>query len=150
MTTSTEKLFIVVGTAVNTKGILKMRWGNDLSQRINILIKTKCEEINLHEMAEPLSKLQSAFWLKENTVLTPDQEFVVDEVIAIKSKVKKRVTVKETIMENVKTGVEENKKTDPRVQKFMEDSLTNMGNDTSESTDVEDRTPAKGKTEESV
>jgi len=144
----TEKLFTVVGTAINTKGELKVRWANDLVQRINILIKGKCEDINLHETPEPMTKLDAVIWLKNNTGLTPFQLDVVDMKIYEKEKEKKRCKAKETITSNVRKNVESNKETDPRVAKFIEDTVANTDNDTTESNTIDAR--AEGKTKASV
>jgi len=125
---SEEKMFTVVGTAINPKGELKMRWANDLVQRINILIKGKCEDINLHETPEPMTKLQAAEWLLNNTELTPNQEEVVALKVDEKAKKDKRTKATETITDNVKNNVKENKPTDPRIAKFIEDSVQNAEN----------------------
>jgi len=120
---STEKLFTVVGTAINPKGELKMRWANDLVQRINILIKAKCEDINLHETPTPMTKLQSAEWLLKNRELTPEQEEVVALKVDEKAKVDKRAKAKVTMTDNVNINVKENNKTDPRVSQFIEKTI---------------------------
>ena len=128
MSTNTEKTFKVVGTAINPNGELKVRWANDLVQRINILIKAKCDEINLHETPEPMTKLNAIKWLRANVVLTPEQEEVVDLKIAEKDKQLKRVKVKSELTEKINNNVKENKKTDPRVAKFINRTINETVN----------------------
>jgi len=140
---SEEKLFTVVGTAINTQGELKMRWANDLTQRISILIRLKCDDINLHETPQPMTKLDAAQWLYDNTELTPAQEEVVAIKIEEKAKVLKRKNAKSVMTENIKKHVKENKKADSRVSSFIEKTLqeakvpnVDSNNDSRESEDA--------------
>ena len=130
-TATNEKTFTVVGTAINAKGELKMRWANDLVLRINILIKAQCDDIFLYETPKPMTKLQAAEWLlnESGVELTPEQNEVISLKVAEKAKIEKRTKVKETIAENIKTNVKENKKTDPRVAEFIDKTITET-NDT--------------------
>ena len=123
MTNNTEKTFTVVGTSVNKQGELKIRWANDKVQRINILIRSGGEDIDLHEIPTPMNKLDAAKWLLANVKLTPDQDFVVQEKVDQKEKQLKRAKTKEVIQENIKTNVKENKATDPRVAEFINKTL---------------------------
>lgn len=141
-----EKKFTVVGTAINPKGELKMRWANDLVLRINILIKGGCEDINLHETPTPMTKLEAAEWLLKNTELTPEQEEVVALKVAEKAKIEKRAKAKATMTENVKTNAKENKETDPRVKEFIENATADMEDDKGKS-GSNSATKAKAKAE---
>jgi hypothetical protein len=124
---STEKKFTVVGTAINPKGELKVRWANDLVLRINTLLKAKCEDINLHEMPEPMTKLEAIKWLLANTELTPEQDEVVTLKLREKSKetrvTAKRKSVETTITENINNDAKENNPVDPRVAEFISKEL---------------------------
>ena len=79
-----------------------------------------------------MTKLAAAEWLLENVDLTPDQEFVVKEKVAEKAKQEKRAKTKATITENIKNNAKENKETDPRVAKFIEEATA--GKDSAETT----------------
>lgn len=59
-----EKLFTVAGTATNPDGVTKVRWATDLVSRIKILNKTGCTNINLVELPEPMTKLESLDYLR--------------------------------------------------------------------------------------
>ncbi len=121
-----EKTFTVVGTAINASGDLKMRWANDLVLRINILIKAQCDEINLFETPKPMTKLEAAEWLlnESGVELTPEQDEVVSLKVAEKAKIEKRAKAKAVMTNNVKTSVAENKATDPRVADFIDKAIT--------------------------
>jgi len=124
MSKATEKTFTVVGTAINASGDLKMRWANDLVLRLNILIKGKCEDINLHETPKPMTKLESAEWLLANIELTTEQNEVVPLKIAEKAKIDKREKAKAVMTSNVKSNVAENKPVDPRVAEFIKQTIS--------------------------
>lgn len=53
-----EQKFKVAGTAM-LNGITKVRFANDLVSRIKILVKNNCENINLIELPEPMTKLEA-------------------------------------------------------------------------------------------
>lgn len=53
-----EKKFTVAGTA-SQHGITKVRFANDLVSRTKILVKNNCENINLIELPEPMTKLEA-------------------------------------------------------------------------------------------
>ena len=53
-----EQKFTVAGTAAQN-GITKVRFANDLVSRIKILVKNNCENINLIELPEPMTKLEA-------------------------------------------------------------------------------------------
>ena len=57
-----EKKFTVAGTA-SQHGITKVRFANDLVSRTKILIKNNCENINLVELPEPMTKLEALKYL---------------------------------------------------------------------------------------
>jgi hypothetical protein len=59
-----ERLFTVAGTATNPDGTTKVRWATDLVSRIKILNKTGCTNINLVELPEPMTKLESLDYLR--------------------------------------------------------------------------------------
>ena len=58
-----EQTFTVAGTAMQN-GITKVRFANDLVSRTKILIKNNCENINLVELPEPMTKLQALKYLE--------------------------------------------------------------------------------------
>jgi hypothetical protein len=58
-----EKKFTVAGTA-SQHGITKVRFANDIVSRTKILIKNNCENINLIELPEPMTKLQALKYLE--------------------------------------------------------------------------------------
>jgi hypothetical protein len=118
----TEKLFTVVGTAVNADGTLKVRWANDLASRVKILDKAGCTDINLIELPSGMTKLAALEYLRDNTELTDAQSEVVELKIGEKAKLAKRADVKATITKNVKTKTAA-KKSDPKVEKFVEKAL---------------------------
>ncbi len=53
-----ESKFTVAGTAAQ-HGVTKVRFANDLVSRIKILVKNNCENINLIELPEPMTKLEA-------------------------------------------------------------------------------------------
>lgn len=83
---SAEKLFTVVGTTIDPKGNLKMRWANDHVSRIKNLSKAGHTDINLVELPEGMTKLASAEYLLANYDLTAEQKAVVEAKIAEKAK----------------------------------------------------------------
>ena len=58
-----EKKFTVAGTA-SQNGITKVRFANDIVSRTKILIKNNCENINLIELPEPMTKLEALKYLE--------------------------------------------------------------------------------------
>ena len=58
-----EKTFTVAGTA-SQHGVTKVRFANDLVSRTKILVKNKCENINLVELPEPMTKLDALKYLE--------------------------------------------------------------------------------------
>jgi len=119
---NTEKTFTIVGTAVNENGILKMRFANDMVSRIKILNKAKCSDIVLIELPNSMTKLEAAQYFLENTKLTLAQEEIVSLKIAEKNQYAKRADMKTTITKNVKNRIKNKTPTDPRVEKFVEQS----------------------------
>ena len=117
---STEKKFIIVGTAINKDGTIKVRWANDLVTRIKILDKGGCENIDLIELPEPMTKLDAAQYFMDNKAnLTEGQKEILEIKIAEKSRVTKRATMKTTLTKNVKTRIKDKAPTDPAVEKFI-------------------------------
>ena len=53
-----EQKFTVAGTAAQ-HGVTKVRFANDLVSRIKILVKNKCENINLIELARANDQTRS-------------------------------------------------------------------------------------------
>jgi len=90
----TEKLFTVAGTATNADGTTKARFANDLVARIKILNKSKCTDINLMELPEPMTKLQALQFLQAQGVTDGDAGYAVSAKLAEKSKVAKKGEVK--------------------------------------------------------
>ena len=90
----TEKLFTVAGTATNADGTTKARFANDLVARIKILNKSKCTDINLMELPEPMTKLQALQFLQAQGVTEGEAGYAVSAKLAEKSKVAKKSEVK--------------------------------------------------------
>jgi hypothetical protein len=90
----TEKLFTVAGTATNPDGTTKARFANDLVARIKILNKSKCTDINLVELPEPMTKLQALQFLQAQGVTEGEAGYAVSAKLAEKSKVAKKGEVK--------------------------------------------------------
>ena len=90
----TEKLFTVAGTATNPDGTTKARFANDLVARIKILNKSKCTDINLMELPEPMTKLQALQFLQAQGVTEGEAGYAVSAKLAEKSKVAKKGEVK--------------------------------------------------------
>lgn len=121
---SSEKTFSVVGTAVNANGTIKVRWANDLVSRIKILDKAGCTDIDLIELPKPMTKLKAAqYYLDNKEGLSDAQREILELKIAEKSKAGKRREVKATLTKNVNKRVKDNAKTDPRVEKFVEENV---------------------------
>ena len=59
-----EQKFTVAGTAAQ-HGVTKVRFANDLVSRIKILVKNKCENINLIELARANDQTRSTKALGE-------------------------------------------------------------------------------------
>ena len=120
---SKEKTFIIVGTAVNADGTIKVRWANDLVSRIKILDKGGCGDIDLIELPKPMTKLVAAeYFLANRPKLNEAQKEILEIKIAEKSKTSKRATMKTTLTKNVKTRIKDKAATDPRVEKFVKDA----------------------------
>ena len=121
-----EKTFTLVGTAIQPTGEYKMRWGNNLYQRVSTLIKCQCTEIEFHETPHPMTKLEAAEWLYNNPAikLNAGQEEIVSFNIAEKEKIERRKKSKEKIINNINLKVKENAPTDPKVSKFIDRILS--------------------------
>ena len=118
-----EKLFSVVGTAINPDGTIKVRWATDLVSRIKILDKAKCSGIDLIELPNDMTKLEAAeYFLANKQGLSPAQTEILEIKIAEKTRTAKRNAVTATLTENVQARVDNNTPTDPRVEKFIEDN----------------------------
>lgn len=94
---SAEKQFTVVGTTVDPKGNLKMRWANDLVSRIKNLDKAGHTNINLIELPNSMTKLEAAEYLLANGNLTDEQRQVVEAKVAEKSKAAKKEATSSTV-----------------------------------------------------
>ena len=119
---STEKTFTVVGTSVDPKGVMKIRWTNDLVWRVKAFTKQGHTGINLNETPAPMTKLVSAKWLMDNIDLTDAESEVVAMKIYEKEKELERKMAKETMTKNIETNIVTNAEVDPRVEKFIADT----------------------------
>lgn len=118
-----EKLFSVVGTAINPDGTIKVRWATDLVSRIKILDKAKCTDIDLIELPNDMTKLAAAeYFLANKQGLNLAQTEILEIKIAEKTRAAKRNAVSATLTDNVNARVENNTPADPRVEKFIEDN----------------------------
>ena len=61
---SAEKTYTVAGTATQN-GITKVRFANDLVNRVKVLDKNGVSEINLVELPKPMTKLEALRYLDE-------------------------------------------------------------------------------------
>jgi len=120
---STEKTFTVVGTSVDPNGIMKIRWTNDLVWRVKAFTKQGHSGINLVETPKPMTKLESAKWLMENTELTDGEKEVVSMKIYEKEKELERKVAKATLSANLNTAVASDAPVDPRVEKFIAENV---------------------------
>jgi len=91
---SNDKTFTVAGTATNKDGTVKVRFANDLVARIKILNKSGCNNINLVELPQAMTKLQALQYLQAQGITTGDEGFAVANKLAEKSKVAKKGEVK--------------------------------------------------------
>ena len=90
---SNDKLFTVAGTATH-KGVTKVRFANDLVARIKILNKSGCNNINLVELPQAMTKLEALQYLQAQGITTGDEGYAVANKLAEKSKVAKKGEVK--------------------------------------------------------
>jgi len=93
-TMKNEKLFTVAGTATNPDGTTKARFANDLVARIKILNKSGCNNINLVELPQAMTKLEALQYLQAQGITTGDEGYAVANKLAEKSKVAKKGEVK--------------------------------------------------------
>jgi len=122
---SNEKTFTIVGTAVNKDGTIKVRWANDLVTRIKILDKAGCEDIDLIELAEGMTKLDAAtYFLANRPNLNDAQKEILEIKIAEKTKTSKRAAMKTTLTKNVKTRIKDKAPVDDRVASFVEQNTS--------------------------
>ena len=93
---ATEKLFTVAGTATNPDGTVKARFANDLVARIKILNKSKCTNINLIELPQPMTKLEALQYLatQGEQYTAGDAGYAVSAKLAEKTKIAKKGEVK--------------------------------------------------------
>lgn len=118
-----EKLFTVVGTALNANGTAKVRWANDLVARIKILDKAGCTKIDLRETPEPMTKLDALEWYSKQENIDEVFSVVILDKLAEKAKATRRAEAKVTITGKIDEAVITNKETDPRVKAFVEKTL---------------------------
>lgn len=85
-----DKLFSVVGTARNPDGTVKVRFANDFVARVKILNKAGCTDIDLHNLPEPMTKLQAMQWLEKVSVADSEQSFALSNRLADHVKTAKR------------------------------------------------------------
>jgi hypothetical protein len=81
-----EQTYTVVGTAVSPKGVIKVRWTNDLITHYKRVHRKGCTDIDFHETPNPMTKLEALDWLIKNKELTEEQQ----EIIYIKKAEKAR------------------------------------------------------------
>ena len=93
-TMSNDKTFTVAGTATNADGTVKVRFANDLVARIKILNKAGCNNINLVELPQAMTKLEALQYLQAQGITTGDEGYAVANKLAEKSKVAKKGEVK--------------------------------------------------------
>ena len=91
---SNDKTFTVAGTATNADGTVKVRFANDLVARIKILNKSGCNNINLVELPQAMTKLQALQYLQAQGITAGDEGFAVANKLAEKSRVAKKGEVK--------------------------------------------------------
>ena len=91
---SNDKTFTVAGTATNKDGTVKVRFANDLVARIKILNKAGCNNINLVELPQAMTKLEALQYLQAQGITTGDEGYAVANKLAEKSKVAKKGEVK--------------------------------------------------------
>ena len=91
---SNDKTFTVAGTATNKDGTVKVRFANDLVARIKILNKSGCNNINLVELPQAMTKLQALQYLQAQGITTGDEGFAVANKLAEKTKVAKKGEVR--------------------------------------------------------
>jgi len=91
---SNDKTFTVAGTATNADGTVKVRFANDLVARIKILNKAGCNNINLIELPQAMTKLEALQYLQAQGITGGDAGYAVANKLAEKSKVAKKGEVK--------------------------------------------------------
>ena len=93
-----EQTFTVAGTA-KQNGITKVRFANDLVSRTKILIKNNCENINLIELPEPMTKLEALKHLESLDFGAKDFDagYAITEKLYEKNKEAKRGEYKKPI-----------------------------------------------------
>ena len=93
-----EQKFTVAGTA-RQHGITKVRFANDLVSRTKILIKNNCDNINLIELPEPMTKLEALKYLETLDFGAKDFDagYAITEKLYEKNKEAKRGEYKKPI-----------------------------------------------------
>ncbi len=81
-----EQTYTVIGTAKSPKGIIKVRWTNDLITHYKRVLRKGCTDINFHETPEPMTKLEALDWVIKNKELTEEEQ----EILYIKKAEKSR------------------------------------------------------------
>lgn len=77
----TDRKYKVAGFS-NQNGIFKMRFSQDLANRVKTLEKNGHTDIDLRELPEPMTKLEAARYFKENiSIENPQILSVVDSMI---------------------------------------------------------------------
>jgi hypothetical protein len=93
-----EQKFTVVGTARNKKGVIKLRWTTDMITQYKRICSEGCTDINLHNIPEPMTKLETLEWLLKTKDLTEEEQEVIYIKKAEKSR-QKRLKNKQAITE---------------------------------------------------
>jgi hypothetical protein len=103
-----ERTFTVAGTTKDPKTeMVKVRWGNDMISRFKVLDSSGKEDINLHELPEPMTKLDSLKWLLKHTTLNEAEEEAVFLKKAEKSRAHQKATVKVAMQQDVQTLIKQ-------------------------------------------
>ncbi len=103
-----ERTFTVAGTTKDPEtGMVKVRWGNDMISRFKVLDSSGKEDINLHSLPEPMTKLDSLKWLLKNTELNEEEVEAVFLKKAEKARAQQKATVNISIHQDVQTLVKQ-------------------------------------------
>ena len=72
-----EPTYTVIGTARSKKGVVKVRWTNDLIGHYKRIHHDGCTNINFHEIPEPMTKLEALNWLLNHKDLSEEEQEIV-------------------------------------------------------------------------
>ena len=97
-----ERTYTIAGTTKDpSTDMVKVRWGNDMISRFKVLDSSGKIDINLHELPEPMTKLDSVKWLLKNTDLNEAEEEAVFLKKAEKAREGKKATAKVSMHQDV-------------------------------------------------